>query len=96
MYDRSWIEGLPLNRLTSLDADVARALANFNGHLLSLAGLTTLDLPDSVAIAKALASRKGQLSRPNLAKIFSNTLAALLEKEDVHIPFIEQTRQPSP
>jgi hypothetical protein len=31
VYERSGSEGLPLNRLTTLDADVARALAKFKG-----------------------------------------------------------------
>jgi hypothetical protein len=45
--------------------------------------------PDSVAIATALATRKGPLSLPNLKKISPKTLAALVEKRDVAIPLIE-------
>jgi ubiquinone biosynthesis protein UbiJ len=51
--------------------------------------VTALDSPDSVAIAKALAARKGPLSLPNLKKISPKTLSALIEKEDVEIPLIE-------
>jgi hypothetical protein len=51
--------------------------------------VTTLDSPDAVAIAQALAKRKGPLNLPNLKKISPKTLTALLEKEDVEIPLIE-------
>jgi hypothetical protein len=59
---------------------------SWDGNLPSLAAL---DSPDSVAIAKALATRKGPLSLPNLKKISPKTLSALLEKEDIDIPLIE-------
>jgi len=55
----------------------------------SLPGVTSFDFPDSVAIAKALATRKGPLSLPNLKKISPKTLSALLEKDDIDIPLIE-------
>ena len=51
--------------------------------------IATFDSPDSVAIAKALATRKGRLSLPNLRKISPKTLSALIEKEDIDIPLIE-------
>ena len=51
--------------------------------------VTTLDSPDAVAVAQALAKRKGPLNLPNLKKISPKTLTALLEKEDVEIPLIE-------
>jgi hypothetical protein len=54
-----------------------------------LYAVTALDSPDAVAIAKALATRKGPLSLPNLKKISPKTLSALIEKEDVEIPLIE-------
>jgi hypothetical protein len=54
-----------------------------------LTDVTAFDSPDSVAIAKALATRKGPLSLPNLKKISPKTLSALLEKEDIEIPLIE-------
>ena len=80
---------LELNGLTTLSAEAATALAasmSWDGNLPSLAAL---DSPDSVAIAKALATRKGPLSLPNLKKISPKTLSALLEKEDIDIPLIE-------
>ena len=80
---------LHLNGLTTLDAAAAKALAasdTWNGFLPSLTGFES---PDSVAVAKALAARKGPLSLPNLKTISPKTLSALIEKEDVEIPLIE-------
>jgi hypothetical protein len=80
---------LVLSGLKTLDADTARALAAigaWDGQLLSV---TAFDSPDSVAIAKALASRKGPLVLPNLKRISPKTLSALIEKEDIDIPLIE-------
>jgi hypothetical protein len=54
-----------------------------------LDAVTALDSPDAVAIAKALATRKGRLSLPNLKKLSPKTLSALIEKEDIEIPLIE-------
>jgi hypothetical protein len=54
-----------------------------------LESVTAFESPDSVAIAKALAARKGPLSLPNLKRISPKTLTALIEKEDVEIPPIE-------
>ena len=51
--------------------------------------LTALESPDSVEIAKALASREGPLPLPNLKKISPKTLTALLHKADVEIPPLE-------
>jgi hypothetical protein len=59
--------------------------------------LTALDSPDSVDIAKALATRKGRLALPNLKKISPKTLTALITKEDVEIPLtdtLEFIREP--
>jgi beta-lactamase regulating signal transducer with metallopeptidase domain len=75
--------------ITSLDLDTATTLvasAKWDGQL---PGITALDSPDSIAIAQALAKRKGRLNLPNLEKISPKTLAALLEKEDVQLPLIE-------
>jgi hypothetical protein len=55
----------------------------------AFARLTALESPDSVEIAKALASRTGPLLLPNLKKISPKTLTALLQKADVEIPPIE-------
>jgi hypothetical protein len=80
---------LSLAGLATLDADTAAALAKFAGPQLALGGITAFDSPDSVAVAKALATRQGPLSLPNLEKISPKTLTALIEKQDVEIPLIE-------
>ena len=80
---------LSLAGLTALDADMARALAAAEKWDGWLRQITALDSPDSVAIAHALATRKGPLSLPNLKKISPKALAALLKKKDVDIPLIE-------
>jgi hypothetical protein len=80
---------LSLRGLTTLDANTATAISaseKWDGELSSLAAL---DFSDSVAIAKALASRKRPLSLPNLKKLSPKTLTALIEKEDIEIPLIE-------
>ena len=64
----------------------SRLAALFHGDL---SFVTTLDSPDSVAIAQALATHKGPLKLANLTKISPKTLTALLKKEDVQIPLIE-------
>jgi len=54
-----------------------------------LSFVTALESPDSVAIAQALATRKGPLKLPGLKKISPKTLTALIENKDVEIPLIE-------
>ena len=78
-----------LEGLTMLDADTAKAVASSQAWDGQLLNLTTIDSPDSVAIAQALATRKGPLSLPKIKKISPKTLTALIEKEDVQIPLIE-------
>jgi hypothetical protein len=73
--------------LTAQTARLVVASASFNGELT---GVTAFESADSVAIAKALATRKGRLSLPNLVKISPKTLTALIEKRDVVIPLIEK------
>ena len=80
---------LNLGGLTALDAEAAKALAAAPRWDGQLPGLTALDSPDSVAVATALATRKGPLWLPNLEKISPKTLSALIAKEDVEIPLIE-------
>jgi hypothetical protein len=77
-----------IGKSIALTAGVSRMVCKFDWSGI-LEGVTALDAPDSVATAKALATRKGPLSLPNLKKISPKTLAALLEKEDVEIPLIE-------
>jgi hypothetical protein len=79
---------LTLKGLTTLSAEAANALAAADGWDGALPKLTALDSPDSVAIAKALATREGRLSLPNLKRASPKTLTALIEKRDVEIPLI--------
>ncbi len=74
-------------RPTNLTPDSALAWAEILGGDLS--AVTALDSLDSLAVAKALAARKGPLALPNLKKISPKTLTALIEKQDVEIPLIE-------
>jgi hypothetical protein len=78
-----------VNGLATLDADAAAALAASKKWDGRLPQLTAFESPDSVAIAQALATRKGPLWLPNLKKISPKTLSALIAKEDVQIPVIE-------
>jgi hypothetical protein len=78
-----------LPRLKTLGPAEAEALTRsptWNGQLPAL---TAFEAADSVAVAKALALRKGPLALPNLKKISPKTLTALIEKQDVEIPLIE-------
>jgi hypothetical protein len=80
---------LSLAGLTTLSLDVAEdiaAIEKWDGRLLSL---SAFESRDSVAIARALATRKGLLMLPALKKISPNTLSALVEKKDVEIPLVE-------
>jgi hypothetical protein len=54
-----------------------------------LTGITAFESRDSVAVAKALATRKGPRVIPNLKKLSPKTLSALIKKEDIEIPLIE-------
>lgn len=80
---------LPLSRLKSLDAETAKALAGYANGPVLLTGLTAIDAPNAVEIAKVLATRKGNLSLPNLNKVSPKTLVALIEKRDLKIPRID-------
>jgi hypothetical protein len=84
---QGWTGVLPA--LAVLTPEVAAALAaskKWNGQL---PGLTAFEAADSVAVAKALATRKGPLALPNLKKISPKTLTALVEKQAIEIPRVE-------
>ena len=80
---------LRLDGLTTLSADAAKAIAAAEHWTGYLPCVTTLDSPDSVVIAQALATRHGPLSLPNLKKLSRKTLSALFEKVDIEIPPIK-------
>lgn len=72
------------NPLTA--ATAAAWLVVTSGHL---AYLTDFDFPDSVAIARIFAARRGRLALPDLKRISPCTLAALREKPDVELPALD-------
>lgn len=78
-----------LNGLTTLSGEAAKVLAKVEKWDGQLPSLTSLDSPDAVEVAKALAARKGPLLLPNLKKLSPQTLLALIAKQDVVIPLIE-------
>lgn len=80
---------LSLNGLTKLPAEAAKALAAADKWSGLLPRVTALDSPDAVAVAEALATKKGPLNLPSLRKISPKTLTALIQKGDVEIPLIE-------
>jgi hypothetical protein len=80
---------LSLAGLTRLSAEAAKALAAADQWSGFLPRVTALDSPDAVAVAEALAVKKGSLNLPGLRRISPKTLTALIQKEDVAIPLIE-------
>jgi hypothetical protein len=68
---------------------VAEALALSPKWDGQLPAVTAFEAAESVAVAKALAKRKGRLALPNLKKISPKTLTALIEKQDIDIPRVE-------
>ncbi len=80
---------LSLAGLTRLSAEAAKALAVADKWSGFLPRVTALDSLDAVAVAEALATKKGPLNLPGLRKISPKTLTALLQKEDVAIPLLE-------
>jgi hypothetical protein len=80
---------LSLAGLTRLSAEAAKALAAADRWSGLLPRFTALDSLDAVAVAEALATKKGSLNLPSLRRISPKTLTALIQKEDVAIPLIE-------
>jgi hypothetical protein len=80
---------ISLSSLESLSPDAAKAIAGsdlFEGELF---GITAFEATDSVAVATALATRKGRLWLPNLRRLSPRTLNALLAKQDIVLPPID-------
>lgn len=80
---------LSLAGLTALSAEAAKALAAAEKWSGFLPRVIAIDSPDAVAVAEALATKKGPLNLPSLRKISPKTLTALIQKGDVEIPRIE-------
>jgi beta-lactamase regulating signal transducer with metallopeptidase domain len=89
--EKIWASFIPHNVGSTivLTPAVARLVSKLAEPSCTLGAVTAFESPDSVAIAKALAARKGPLSLPNLKKISPKTLSALIEKDDIDIPLIE-------
>jgi hypothetical protein len=82
-----WNGHLPA--VKTLTPAVAEALALSPKWDGQLPAVTAFEAAESVAVAKALATRKGPLALPNLKKISPKTLTALVEKQDIDIPRVE-------
>ena len=81
-------ECIALPGLATLSVDTAVALAAADKWDGSLPAITAFDFPQAVAVAEALANRKGPLRLSNLKKISPKALSALLKKEGIEIPAI--------
>ena len=75
--------------LATLTTDAARVLSDMPQWNGNLPGITAIDTPDAVEIARILARRRGPVSLPGLKRISPRTLLALIEKEDVFVPLVE-------
>lgn len=76
---------LDLPALASLTPDLATALTARNRSVY-LRGIKTLDGPDAVAVAEALASTPAPVYVPNLERISAPALVALRKKATITIP----------
>lgn len=72
----------------TLSSDVATALAKRQEEI-SLDGIVAFESRDAVAIARALARKQGPLALPKLKRVSPKTLLALIEKEDLELPSID-------
>lgn len=73
----------------TISPEVATALAKRQEEIV-LAGIEVFESRDAVAIARALARKQGPLALPNLKKVSPKTLLALIEKQDLEIPPIDE------
>jgi hypothetical protein len=83
-------KGLFVRGLTALRPDAARGLAACTAWDGQLPGIAAFEAADSVQVAAALADRQGRLLLPNLKRISPKTLQALIRKEDVQIPSLDE------
>jgi hypothetical protein len=82
-------ECIALPGLATLSVDTAAALAAADKWDGSLPAIDAFDFPQAVAVAEALAKRKGPLCLSNLKKISPKALSALLKKKHIQIPVID-------
>ncbi|MFN9369242.1 MAG: hypothetical protein ACK6CT_10845 [Planctomycetia bacterium] len=72
--------------LRVLSPTLARGLVESPVWDGNLPGITALESPDSVEIARILSTRKGPLRLPRLKRVSPRTLSLLLDAEDVMVP----------
>ena len=75
--------------VTPADARLVAAYAGRLGKTCVLPKITGFETPDAVEVATILAASPGSLSLPNLERISSSTLAALISSRNVELPPIE-------
>lgn len=75
--------------VTPADARLVAAYAGRLGKTCVLPKITGFETPEAVEIATILAASPGSLSLPNLERISSSTLAALISSRNVELPPIE-------
>jgi hypothetical protein len=75
--------------VTPADARLVAAYAGRLGKTCVLPGITGFETLEAVEIATILAASPGSLSIPNLKRISSSTLAALIRNRNVELPPIE-------
>ena len=79
-------DALELSGLTHLSPEAAATLAGCANWWAELPRFTAFEAADSVAVARALAAKKGKLAFPSLRRLSPKALEALLEKTDVELP----------
>lgn len=85
-----WEWNLGRNRpVTTADARLLAAYAARLGKTCLVPGISGLETPEAVEIAKILAASLGAFSIPNLERISSRTLTALIRNGNVELPPIE-------
>ena len=75
--------------LATLTTEAARVLSDMPQWNGNLQGITAIDTPDAVEIARILARRQGPVSLHGLKRISPRTLLALIEKENAFVPLVE-------
>jgi hypothetical protein len=79
-------DALEVSGLTHLSPEAAATFAGCANWWAELPRFTAFEAADSVAVAQALAAKKGKLAFPNLRRLSPKALEALLEKTDVELP----------
>ena len=83
---RGSLDLFPLTQTTRLDSVELADLLRRRLASMTLPNVSILDAPDSVAIARSLASSAGFVALPNLRAASPLALAALRSKADMVLP----------